>query len=148
MKKKLRICIYLLLALSLCASAEVIVPTKVPEGYVAPTQTPAPTDTPAPTQTPEPDISLRYGDKNDEVLRLQTRLKELCYYNGPLSGQFAEVTRNAVKEVQKNYGLSQTGVADAATQEIIYGECYRALSYGMSGEDVKEMQDRLAVLSL
>jgi len=142
MKKQLLICIYLLLALSLCASAEVIVPTKVPEGYVEATETPAP------TFTPEPDVSLRYGDKNDEVLKLQTRLKELCYYNGPLSGQFAEVTRNAVKEVQKNYGLKQTGVADAQTQEIIYGECYRVLSYGMSGDDVKTMQDRLAVYTL
>lgn len=94
--------------------------------------------------TTEPAVrSLEYGMKGDDVLALQTRLKELCYYNGPLSGQFAEVTRNAVKQVQKDYGLAQTGVADAQTQEIIYGECYRALSYNMTGDDVSRMQELL-----
>ena len=97
-----------------------------------------------PTQTPAPYMDLQFGDKNDEVLKLQTRLKELNYYRGPLSGQFAEVTRNAVKEVQENYGLPVTGVADAATQEIIYGTCYRALEYGMTGDDIKTMQEMLA----
>lgn len=86
---------------------------------------------------------LQYGDKGDAVLQLQTRLKELLYYNGPLSGQFAEVTRGAVKQVQAAYGLEQTGVADAATQSIIYGECYRVLSYNMSGADVKRLQEAL-----
>ena len=88
--------------------------------------------------------ALEYGMKGDDVLALQTRLKELCYYTGPLSGQFAEVTRNAVKEVQTNYGLEATGVADAKTQEIIYGECYRVLKYGMKGDDVTRMQEALA----
>lgn len=101
-----------------------------------------------PTQTPLPVTQLQYGDKSDAVLQLQTRLKELCYYNGPLSGQFAEVTRNAVKAVQKNYGLEQTGVADEKTLEIIYGECYRALSYGMSGDDVTRMQEMLKSYNL
>jgi len=87
---------------------------------------------------------LRYGDKGEAVLQLQTRLKELLYYNGPLSGQFAEVTRNAVKKVQAAYGLEQTGIADAATQEIIYGECYRELSYNMTGKDVQRLQEALA----
>jgi len=86
---------------------------------------------------------LQYGDKGEDVLALQTRLKELLYYNGPLSGQFAEVTRSAVKSVQKAYGLEQTGIADAATQAIIYGECYRELSYNMTGKDVERLQQAL-----
>ena len=94
--------------------------------------------------TAEPAVrSLEYGMKGDDVLALQTRLKELLYYNGPLSGQFAEVTRNAVKEVQKNYGLVQTGIADEKTQKIIFGECYRALSYNMTGDDVSRLQEVL-----
>jgi len=121
MKKGLLCFILLLLLAAFPALGEVIVPTKEPVAVV----------------------SLQYGDKNDEVLKLQTRLKELCYYNGPLSGQFAEVTRNAVRAVQKDYGLEQTGIADAATQEIIYGECYRVLEYGMTGDDVKRMQEAL-----
>jgi len=99
--------------------------------------------------TAEPQVrSLEYGMKGDDVLALQTRLKELSYYNGPLSGQFAEVTRNAVKQVQKNYGLEQTGVADQRTQEIIYGECYRALVYNMTGDDVTRLQESLVKYGL
>ncbi len=86
---------------------------------------------------------LKYGDKGDAVLQLQTRLKELLYYKGPLSGQFAEVTRSAVQDVQKAYGLEQTGIADAETQAIIYGECYRELRYNMSGTDVSRLQEAL-----
>ena len=92
----------------------------------------------------ESTADLQYGDKGEAVLQLQTRLKELLYYNGPLSGQFAEVTRGAVKRVQAAYGLEETGIADAATQAIIYGECYRVLSYNMSGADVKRLQDTLS----
>ena len=104
---------------------------------------PAMAEVTVPTNTPALYQSLQHGDKNDEVLKLQTRLKELCYYRGPLSGQFAEVTKKAVQQVQADYGLEQTGVADAATQEIIYGECYRTLRYGMSGDDVTRMQEML-----
>ena len=84
---------------------------------------------------------LQFGDTGDEVLRLQTRLKELEYYNGPLSGTFAEVTRKAVKAVQAAYDLEQTGIADAATQAIIYGECYRPLEYGMTSAGVQRLQE-------
>ena len=86
---------------------------------------------------------LQFGDTGDEVLRLQTRLKELEYYNGPLSGTFAEVTRKAVKAVQAAYDLEQTGIADAATQAIIYGECYRPLEYGMTSAGVQRLQEAL-----
>lgn len=88
---------------------------------------------------------LQYGDKNEAVLQLQTRLKELLYYNGPLSGEYGDLTRSAVKRVQAAYGLEQTGKADPAVQEIIFGECYRELKYEMSGADVSTLQDALRI---
>lgn len=90
--------------------------------------------------------TLAYGDKGDDVLQLQTRLKKKLYYAGPLSGNYMEVTRKAVRAVQAAYGLEVTGKADAATQEIIYGELYRPLEKGSSGEDVKQLQTRLSEL--
>ena len=87
---------------------------------------------------------LQYGDKSDSVLALQTRMKELQYYKGPLSGEFGDLTRKAVRRVQAAYGLEETGVADAALQEIIFGECYRELKYEMSGDDVTRLQEALA----
>ena len=40
---------------------------------------------------------LHYGDEGDDVLALQTRLKDLKYYTGNLSGRFREGTRKAVE---------------------------------------------------
>ena len=89
--------------------------------------------------------ALQYGDQGQEVLALQTRLKETLYYNGPLSGEFGDLTRKAVRRVQAAYGLEETGVADAALQEIIFGDLYRELKYEMTGDDVRLLQEALSM---
>ena len=80
---------------------------------------------------------LQYGDEGDDVLELQTRLTELKYYKGNLSGRYREGTRAAVKAFQKDFELEETGVADIQTQQILYTTLYRPLRYGSDGEDVK-----------
>lgn len=90
-------------------------------------------------------ISLQYGDKNEYVLMMQTQLKEKLYYNGPLSGEYGSLTKGAVQRVQEAYGLPVTGAADPATLEAIYHDCFRVLKYDMSGKDVKELQQALAL---
>ena len=90
--------------------------------------------------------TLVYGDESDAVKELQTRLKALCYYRGPLSGEFGSLTRDAVKAVQEAYGLPVTGKADPDTLSVIYGECYRPLQYNDQGEDVERLQERLGEL--
>ena len=89
---------------------------------------------------------LKFGDKGEDVSQLQTRLKDLRYYNGPVSGNYAEVTRKAVRAVQEAYGLPTTGNADIALQEIIYGDCHRPLKKGSEGKDVSRLQTRLSEL--
>ncbi len=90
--------------------------------------------------------ALKYKDKGDDVSQLQTRLKDLRYYNGPVTGNYMEVTRKAVKAVQEAYGLEPTGDADLALQEIIYGDCHRPLKKGLEGKDVSRLQTRLSEL--
>lgn len=90
--------------------------------------------------------SLQAGDKGEDVLRLQTRLKEIGFYSGPLSGEFASLTRNAVKAVQKAYDLDITGIADSDTQTVIFGDCYKPLSYNDTGDLVRKLQNRLKEL--
>ncbi len=92
------------------------------------------------------DDTLRSGDKGDAVLQLQTRLRSLYYYTGPLSGEYGNMTQNAVAAVQKAYGLDVTGIADPDTLDLIYGECYRPLKYNDQGDDVKALQERLSEL--
>ncbi len=89
---------------------------------------------------------LQYGDEGEDVLELQTRLKELKYYTGNLSGRYREGTREAVRTFQGDFGLEETGIADAQTQRILYSTLYRPLRYGSTGEDVKELQTRLMEL--
>ena len=90
--------------------------------------------------------SLAYGDDGDDVLALQTRLTELGYYSGNLSGRYREGTRAAVKAFQADFGMEETGEADAMTLSLIYSTLYRPLRYGSKGEDVKELQTRLMEL--
>ncbi|MBR2823739.1 MAG: peptidoglycan-binding protein [Clostridia bacterium] len=90
--------------------------------------------------------TLQYGDEGDEVLALQTRLKELQYYTGNLSGRYREGTRAAVKSFQEDYGLEETGMADPETQGLIYSARYRPLRFGSSGEEVRKLQTRLTEL--
>jgi peptidoglycan hydrolase-like protein with peptidoglycan-binding domain len=97
------------------------------------------------TMTPEA-RTLKRGDTGDEVEQLQSRLKELLYYKGPISGKYLEMTEKAVKAVQTAYGLEATGQADSETLNIIYGQAYRPLKKGDSGADVKRLQERLIEL--
>ncbi len=71
---------------------------------------------------------LRLGDASAAVSNLQTRLAELGYFSGGVSGIFDEATEKAVKLFERSYGIMQTGIATAAFQERLYSDA--ALSYG------------------
>ena len=92
------------------------------------------------------DRVLQYGDEGDDVLALQSRLTDLKYYTGNLSGRYREGTREAVKAFQGDYGLEKTGIADLETQNRIFSARYRSLRYGADGEAVKALQTRLMEL--
>ena len=101
-----------------------------------------------PAQETEPTqvVSLQYGDNGDAVARLQTRLAELKYYSGKISGNYREGTQAAIRKFQEDFGLETTGIADVQTQEMLYAAQYRPLEKGDSGEDVKRLQSRLTEL--
>ena len=94
-------------------------------GAPAPTPTPAPT--PKPTQKPSanatPYPTLRKGATGDDVLMLQSKLKELGYYTGVVNGTYDSATVTAVKAFQKNNNTGVDGVAGAATLRILYERC-------------------------
>ena len=115
----------------------------------APEKTENPEDLPDEAELEEEILDsrdLQYGDEGEDVLELQTRLQELKYYTGNLSGRYREGTREAVKDFQADYGLEETGVADQTTQSRLYSARYRALRYGSEGDAVKSLQTRLMEL--
>ncbi len=92
------------------------------------------------------DNMLQPGDSGTAVEELQIRLKALNYFSGKVNGEYNTLTRTAVMEVQIAYGLEATGIADEETLRIIFGDCYRPLSYNDQGSDVRRLQERLAEL--
>ena len=102
---------------------------------------------------------LRLGDSGLEVRNLQTRLKDLKYYTGEVSGVFDSATEDAVKLFELSYGSMQTGIATARLQTLLYSDNapeynsnayiaslagnYTALEYGATGPAVYALQERL-----
>lgn len=70
------------------------------------------------TEESTPVIS-QYGSKGAEVTKIQQRLKNWGYFDGPVTGNYGSLTTEAVKKFQKAHGLPVTGNADAATLEKI-----------------------------
>ena len=62
---------------------------------------------------------VRNGDKGDEVMRVQKRLKNLGYVYSA-DGSFGDNTELALKYFQRKHGLSESGVADKQTQELLF----------------------------
>lgn len=97
---------------------------------VTPTPTPTPGLTIADenaTPTPAPTVpftkKLQYNkSRGDEVTLLQTRLTELGYYSGNISGNFLGHTRNAVKAFQQQNALTVDGVVGENTWNALFND--------------------------
>ena len=79
----------------------------------------------APTASPTPEPAITYntlqkGDKNDEVLEMQTRLYQLGFLLDDRDGQFGTKTQTAVKAFQQAAGLEVNGIADNETLTRLY----------------------------
>ena len=77
--------------------------------------------TPAPAAASAGSV-LRYGDKGDAVLKMQTRLSELGYDVGTPDGVFGKGTKKAVQAFQHWNGLETDGEAGPKTLEKLYSE--------------------------
>lgn len=125
-------------------------PTQEPS--LAPVSAPAPSDTVSNAQA-ELVISqfttLKQGDDNASVGKLQQRLMELGYLDGDMpSNSFSAVLEEAVKRFQRACSLDQNGIADEALQTLLYSKDapYYRIKESDAGRDVLNMQERLGEL--
>ncbi|MEA4898947.1 MAG: L,D-transpeptidase family protein [Eubacteriales bacterium] len=148
-------------------------PTPDPEMTPDPAATPAPTPEPAPKKTPATevdgvvDLKLQIRLHSDEfplvsgdlgkgsdaaaVARLQKRLLQLGCLTGAADGDYGANTRRGVRIFQHYNGLTETGVADEATQRRIFSGAAKApanplMLEGSEGDAVKQLQTRLILL--
>ena len=95
----------------------------------------------------------RYSE-GKEVVSLQTRLRDLGFYDGDIDGVYRGSTINAVREAQRQMGMDETGMADADFQQAIMDDDQAptamnvAVQEGMSGPVVRSMQQYLQDLQL
>ena len=89
-------------------------------------------------------VTLREGDKNDSVRKLQEQLKKLGYYSGSVDGSYGSGTTAAVLSFQKQNNLKEDGVAGPATQRVLYGTnssiTYATIRPGDEGSAVTNLQ--------
>lgn len=57
----------------------------------------------------------RYGSRGDEVVKIQTKLKNWGYYKGKVDGIYGQQTYEAVKYFQRKNGLTVDGIAGPKT---------------------------------
>jgi peptidoglycan hydrolase-like protein with peptidoglycan-binding domain len=67
--------------------------------------------------------TLQKGDKSEQVKEMKARLFELGFMEEESKGRsFGSKTKTAVEAFQKAAGLDVTGVADVATQELLFSD--------------------------
>ncbi len=62
---------------------------------------------------------MQVGDTGSQVERLQRRLQELGYFDGPITGYYGELTADAVQEFQRSNGLSVDGIVGPQTENAL-----------------------------
>ena len=65
-------------------------------------------------------IRLKKGSRGEDVIELQTGLKEQGYYNEKIDGIYGKATVSAVKAFQRANGLNADGIAGPKTLEALY----------------------------
>ena len=98
--------------------------------------------------------ALSAGSSGSEVEDLQLRLRDLGYYDGKIDGSYATDTIIAVKELQKDLGLAQSGITSVELKEIIFSDDAPVskgqitIQEGSSGPVVKQFQEELQRLGV
>lgn len=119
-------------------------------------QVPAPNSPTAPARisqaTPPGEGGLlMFDDSGDGVVELQTRLADLGYFDGPITGYFGPMTESSVIAFQQDRGLQADGIVGASTWSALQsssapGTPDNLLMFGDTGPAVADLQRRLSTL--
>ena len=94
-----------------------------------------------------PSYETKRGFKGNDIKTIQERLYELSYllFDYDINGYFGEKKESAIKSLQKNNKLKETGVIDVTTYNLLYND--KAVSYTIDRnsnvEVIKLYQEKL-----
>lgn len=95
-------------------------------------------------------LYLQLDDSGEAVTALQTRLAELGYYDGPITGYYGPLTEEAIIQFQQASGLTADGIVGPSTTEALRQAGRQpvpvVLQLDDSGNMVTTLQNRLAEL--
>jgi peptidoglycan hydrolase-like protein with peptidoglycan-binding domain len=81
-------------------------------------------------------LQSKPGSSGANVTTVQRCLKQLGYYNGPVTGNFGSLTRNAVIKFQQRNGLATVGSVGPQTQRLLQSQCQTRNPGGNAGGNV------------
>ena len=86
-------------------------------------------ETPAkPTGYPEPTRNIANYTEGDDVGWVQTKLQALGYDPGDIDCKYGDKGEAAVRQLQRDYGLSVDGIVGANTRKALKGELKKAVN--------------------
>ena len=86
-------------------------------------------------------VTLKFGSKGSEVVKLQQALQSKGFYKGAIDGIYGKATEMAIINYQKNNGLAVDGIAGKQTQTALNKN--NAVSRGTSISRTSLIQDDL-----
>lgn len=89
----------------------------------------------------ETPTSFAKGDYHEEIIKIQERLSELSYYDGTADGSFGTMTEDAIKQFQGANGITQSGIADEFTLEMLFSNIAASNPIDESPTDTLEVVD-------
>lgn len=100
-------------------------------------------------------IILKKGDRGDAVRQLQTQLRQVGSYNGPITGFFGDQTETAVRHFQRSRNLNPDGIAGQSTLDALAAVIaarnrqpqFQPFGQGAKGDRVRQVQLRLQLLN-
>ncbi|MBG1265450.1 peptidoglycan-binding domain-containing protein [Nostoc sp. WHI] len=89
---------------------------------------------------------LSQGNTGAAVTRLQQRLRQLGYFNANPTGNFGQITKEAVIRFQRNYRIPTNGIVNRQTWNALLGSSPNPGRTSLSSQQVRELQARLRQL--
>ncbi|MEH1967330.1 peptidoglycan-binding domain-containing protein [Nostoc sp.] len=89
---------------------------------------------------------LSQGKAGAAVTRLQQRLRQLGYFNANPTGNFGQITKDAVIAFQRNYRIPANGIVNRQTWNTLMGSSPTSARSSLSTPQVRELQVRLQQL--